>query len=422
MNTAANAAADNEQESGWWASDEGDGSQTVYLYRKENGTQSLLDRYTVDPESMPTLEEFKFAIKEQHGGGIYEATVRTPTGQLVKRIPFSLAGLPKRQVQVEPVAANTVQAPATAADDRLEKVLLMMVDQNRQNTDRMTVLLTAIEKLSQRPAEPPADPFLMFERAASFLSAKGATPPPPKTLLEQMLEVKQVGELMGLGSGGGGTDTGWGSLATMITPLAEMMKESTVNDRLKLQLALSRQKQQAPAQPAALPAKTAAQPPAASPFSALLTGFAPVLPQLVEAAQAGHAAAEVAGHLMQIVPTADRAALRAFLDREEALADMTAMAPGIENHFEWFSELANALIEQIDGGADAAGTRHTTATAANTATDAAQPKIQDTGRDTRNPDNPATDGGAGPKGPGKSRRSRPGAGAGVRTETEGLPQ
>lgn len=410
------STAEAEQVTGWWASDEGDGSQTVFVYRKEGGAQSILDRYTIDPETMPTLEDFQFAIKEQHGGGVYEAVIRTPGGQMVKRIPFSIGGLPKRQV--EPVPA---MAPAPA-DSNMDKLLTVILDSQRRSEERM---LQVLEKLADRQAEPvaaPADPFLMFERAANFLSAKGATPPPPKTLLEQMLEVKQVGELMGLGSGGGGTDTGWGSLATMITPLAEMMKESTVNDRLKLQLALSRQKQQAPAQPAALPAKTATPAPAASPFSALLTGFAPVLPQLVEAAQAGHAAAEVAGHLMQIVPTDDRAALRAFLDREEALADMTAMAPGIENHFEWFAELANALIEQIDGGADAAGTRHTTATAANTATDAAQPKVQDTGRDTRNQDNPATHGGAGPKGPGKPRRSRPGAGAGVRTETEGLPQ
>lgn len=409
------STAEAEQVTGWWASDEGDGSQTVFLYRKEAGAQCLLDRYTIDPETMPTVEDFQFAVKEQHGGGVYEASVRTPGGQMVKRIPFSLGGLPKRQVE-------PAQAPAAPAESGTDKLIALMVQQQQQSEARM---LAVLEKIAQRPEpapEPKVDPFEMLERAANLLGKTGATPPVPKTLLEQMLEVKQVGELMGLGSGGGGTDTGWGSLATMITPLAEMMKESTVNDRLKLQLALSRQKPPATTQPAALPAKPAAPAPAASPFSALLTGFAPVLPQLVEAAKAGHAAAEVAGHLMQIVPTADRAALRMFLDREEALADMTAMAPDIENHFEWFAELANALIEQIDGGADAAGTRHTTAPAATTAPASPEPKIQDIGGDTRNPDNLAANGGAGPQGPGKPRRPRPGAGAGVRTETEGLHQ
>ena len=83
----------------------------------------------------------------------------------------------------------------------------------------------------------------MFERAASFLSAKGATPPPPKTLLEQMLEVKQVGEMMGLTGGRADTASdGWGALTALAGPLMEVVKEGTVNDRLKLQLALDRQK------------------------------------------------------------------------------------------------------------------------------------------------------------------------------------
>ena len=64
------STAEAEQVTGWWASDEGDGSQTVFLYRKEAGAQCLLDRYTIDPETMPTVEDFQFAVKEQHGGGV----------------------------------------------------------------------------------------------------------------------------------------------------------------------------------------------------------------------------------------------------------------------------------------------------------------------------------------------------------------
>ena len=402
-----NTAEQGEQATGWWASDEGDGTQTVFLYRKEGGAQSLLDRYTIDPETMPTLEDFQFAIKEQHGGGVYEATVRKPGGQMIKRIPFSLAGLPKRQAEQPPAA------PAATAESGMDKIMAMMLENQRRSDERLTLILERIGEQIQQKPEPQPDPFLMFERAASFLSAKGATPPPPKTLLEQMLEVKQVGEMMGLTGGRAETASdGWGALTALAGPLMEVVKEGTVNDRLKLQLALDRQK--AAGQPA--PAIAQAAPTAAGDFQALLAGFAPVLPQLVQAAAGGHPAAQVAAHLLGIVPAADVPTLRTFLDRDTALAEMMNLAPDIANHFEWFELLANTLIELIDGGADAAGTQQSTAQPA------AVNHGADTGRPAGNAPHPATDGRPGPRRAAKPRNPGASAGAGVRTAAEGLHQ
>lgn len=405
-------AAEGELVNGWWASDEGDGSQTVFLYRKESGAQSLLDRYTIDPYSMPTLEDFQFAIKEQHGGGIYEATVRTPTGQLVKRIPFSLAGLPKRQA--EPAAAPAPAAPA--AENGTDKLIAMMLENQRRADER---LLLVLEKMSEQQRQEQPDPLVMVERVAGLLGKTGATPTPPKSLLEQVKELKEGAELLGLtgvGKGGDGSD-GWGAMTALAGPLMDVVKENTVNERLKLQLAVDQQKRQAgqPAQPAQIAAPAQA-PAAPAQFAALLAGFAPVLPQLVQAAQGGHPADMVAGSLMQIVPVTDRTALRAFLDREEALADMTALAPEIARHHEWFTDLANGLIELIDGGGNAAGTVQ------KTANPAAKPETENTRRPAGNAENAGNHGRPGTPGQRKPRNPGAGAGANVRSATEGLPQ
>lgn len=399
-----NTAEQHEQATGWWASEDGDGSQTVFVYRKEGGTQSILDRYTIDPESMPTLEDFQFAIKEQHGGGVYEAVIRTPGGQMVKRIPFSIAGLPKRQAEPAPAAT------AAPVENGMDKLLAVMLDNQRRSDERLMLVL---EKLGEQRQEQP-DPLVMVERVAGLLGKTGATPTPPKTLLEQMLEVKQVGELMGLtggAKGGEGTD-GWGALTALAGPLMEVVKEGTVNDRLKLQLALDRQK--AAGQPA--PAITQAPPAAAGQFQALLTGFAPVLPQLVQAATEGHPAAQVAAHLLGIVPAADVPTLRMFLDRDSALAEMMNLAPGIADHFEWFEMLANTLIELIDGGADAAGTQQSTAQPA------AVSQGADTGRHAGHAPHPATHGRPDTRRAAKPRNPGASAGAAERIAAEGLPQ
>lgn len=369
-----NTAEQHDTETGWWASDEGDGSQTVFLYRKEGGAQSLLDRYTIDPDSMPTLEDFQFAIKEQHGGGVYEATVRKPGGQMVKRIPFSLAGLPKRHAEPAPAA------PAAPVENGMDKLLAVMLDNQRRSDERLMLVL---EKLGEPRQEQP-DPLVMVERVASLLNKTGATPTPQKSLLEQVKELKEGAELLGLtgGTKGGESTDGWGALTALAGPLMDVVKEGTVNDRLKLQLALDRQK--AAGQPA--PTATQAQPDTAGQFQALLTGFAPVLPQLVQAATGGHPAAQVAASLLGIVPAADVPTLRMFLDRDTALAEMMNLAPGIADHFEWFELLANTLIELIDGGADAAGTQQSTAQPA------AVNQGADTGRPAGHAPHPATHG------------------------------
>lgn len=403
-----NEGQGNEQLNTWWASGKNAGSayQVVFLSRMEGGKEALLGRYDISPETAPSFEDFQLAVKEEHGGGIYIAALRTPQGTFIDRMQFGLSGLPKRHQE-------QAAAPAAPAESGMDKIMAMMLENQRRSDERLTLILERIGEQIQQKPEPQPDPFLMFERAASFLSAKGATPPPPKTLLEQMLEVKQVGEMMGLTGGRADTASdGWGALTALAGPLMEVVKEGTVNDRLKLQLALDRQK--AAGQPA--PAIAQAATTAAGDFQALLAGFAPVLPQLVQAAAGGHPAAQVAAHLLGIVPAADVPTLRTFLDRDTALAEMMNLAPDIANHFEWFELLANTLIELIDGGADAAGTQQSTAKPA------AVNQGADTGRPAGNAPHPATDGRTGKSRAAKPRNPGASAGAGVRTAAEGLPQ
>lgn len=86
MNTATEQAIGvgnelNEVVLEWWASvDKSAQDQTIYLSRKEDGQYSLLDRFTIDPETMPTEEDFQFAVKELYGGGVYEGVIRRSGG------------------------------------------------------------------------------------------------------------------------------------------------------------------------------------------------------------------------------------------------------------------------------------------------------------------------------------------------------
>lgn len=397
----------------WWASGKnaGSGYQVVFLSRMEGGKEALLGKYDISPETAPSFEDFQLAVKEEHGGGIYLAVLRTPLGQFVDRMQFGLSGLPKRQAEPAPVAQ------AAPAESGMDKVMAMMLENQRRSDERLTMILERIGEQMQQKAipEPKVDPFEMLERAANLLGKTGATPPPPKTLLEQVKELKEGAELLGLtgvGKGGEGSDP-WGALTALAGPLMEVVKEGTVNDRLKLQLAMDRQKAAA-GQPA--PAAAQVQPATAGQFQALLAGFAPVLPQLVQAAAGGHPAAQVAGHLLGIVPAADVPTLRTFLERDSALSELENIAPEIANHFEWFELLANTLIELIDGVADAAGTQQSTAQPA------AVKKGADTGRPAGNPDHVATNGRPGPRRTAKPRNPGASAGADIRTAAEGLSQ
>lgn len=169
---------------GWWAaSSEAEHEQTVTLRRRENGSEPLLDRFTVAPETMPTFEDFEFSVKERFGGGLFVAVISGKSGQFGKRIPFAIAGLPKREAgQEDKNSGGGLEGLAA----------ILMKNQEASEARVMAVL----EKMSEKPATP--DAFTMFKEAASILRDNGTTPPQQKTLLEQIREAREAAELMGL--------------------------------------------------------------------------------------------------------------------------------------------------------------------------------------------------------------------------------
>lgn len=342
MNTKTNVLNSEEieheilSESVWWASvDNNTQDQTVFLSRKDAGLWCLLDRISVDQETTPTLEDFKFSIKELHGGGIYEATIRTPKGQLVKRIPFSLAGLPKRQEEQPKIAESST-----------DKLIALMMDSNRQANERLEKIL---EKVAAKPEKPEIDPFELMERAANILSKNGATPTPQKSLVEQITELKTAADLIGLGSLGGGGDGGgdsWGSLAAAIVPFTEMMKENTINERLKLEMQQQQLKKQQAQPKQALAAPVAHVNDGRTQFLANLKG---ILAQVMPYVEQGADPEAVGVALVNILKSdADKATLYDFLNREDALSDMARLEPKVNEYWDWFSQLANAVLTQLE--------------------------------------------------------------------------
>lgn len=326
----------------WFANDELVEHETLFLYRKEAGQNSLLDKFTIDLGMMPTFEDFQFAVKELHGGGIYEATARSVSGAYTKRLNFSLAGFPKRPKEEQQQTLAPVQP-----DNGLKEILLMMAEANRQANERHEKLL---EKMAEKPPVPEADPFLMVERVAKLLGTTGATPPVPKSTLETLLEAKQIQELLGGSEMTAGTD-GWGAVTAALGPLSEVLKENTINERLKLQLEHQKLKNQVAAPvPPAVPANApqVVQTIAAPKFAALIAKFKPVLAGLIPYVEQGQPPSVIASALLASVPDTDKPELLEFLSRDDALNDMARLEPKVANHWDWFTELANELIDLIE--------------------------------------------------------------------------
>lgn len=342
MNTDVLEQGQELSESVWWASvDNSTKDQTIFLYRKEAGQQSLLDRLSIAPETMPMFEDFQIAVKEMHGGGIYEAVIRTPKGGYAKRFPFCVAGLPKRITEEVPQAAPS--------ENGQEKLLALLIQQGQQ---QQSMFLAGLEKIGQaiaaKPEKPEIDPFELMERAANILSKNGATPIPQKSLLEQITELKSAADLIGLGSLGGGDGGGdsWGSLAAAIVPFTEMMKENTINERLKLEMQQQQLKKQQAQQPKQVAAPVATVNDSRTQFLAHLRG---ILAQVMPYAEQGADPEAVGVALVNILKSdADKATLYDFLNREDALSDMARLEPKVNDYWEWFSQLANAVLTQLE--------------------------------------------------------------------------
>ena len=372
----------------WFANDELCEYETFFLHRKEGGQNCLLDKFTIDLGTMPTFEDFQMAVKELHGGGIYEATARSVSGAYAKRLNFSLAGFPKKPKEEQPQAV-------AQAESSTDKLLAFLVQSQQRSEERM---LQVLDKLAEKPKEPEPDPFLMFERFAGLLGKTGATAPLPKTLLEQATELVQLKELFG-GGDLAPTADGWGAITAALGPLSEVLKENTINERLKLHLAHKQLQNKAPVTvPPAVPANVpqVVQTIPAPKYAALIAEFKPVLAQIVPYAEQNAAPSAIAEGLLGIVP--DKVALFDFLNRDDALNDMARLEPKVADYWDWFAELANALLEQIEQAqTDDIGTSTETADPV-----APVPKVDTIGGSTGNTANAATHGKTG-----KTRARKP---------------
>ena len=197
---------------GWWAaSSDADHEQTVTLRRRENGSEPLLDRFTVSPETMPSFEDFEFSVKERFGGGLYVAVIAGQRGQFGKKIPFAIAGLPKREATPD---------EGRSQGNGLEGLAAILMKNQEASESRM---MAVMERLADKPAAP--DAFDMFDKVAGILGRTGATPVPQKSLVEQMQELRQGAELMGLtGKPEGDEGSGWAKdLFAAFAPVAAGM-------------------------------------------------------------------------------------------------------------------------------------------------------------------------------------------------------
>lgn len=370
----------------WFANDEEIDHETLFLYRKEAGQNCLLDKFTIDLGMMPTFEDFQFAVKELHGGGIYEASTRNLSGTYAKRLYFSLAGFPKKPKEEQPQAV-------AQAESSTDKLLAFLVQSQQRSEERM---LQVLDKLAEKPPVPEADPFLMVERVAKLLGTTGATPPVPKSTLDTLIEAKQIQELLGSHDLAPTAD-GWGAITAALVPLSEVLKENTINERLKLHLAHKQLQNKAPVPPAVpVNVPQVVQTIPAPKYAALAAELKPVLAQIVPYAEQNAAPSAIAEGLLGIVP--DKAALFEFLSRDDALNDMARLEPKIANHWDWFTELANALIDQIEQVQP-----NDTGTSTETAAPVAPvPKVETIGGSTGNTENAATHGKTG-----KTRTRKP---------------
>lgn len=294
---------------GWWAaSTDADHEQTVTLRRRENGSEPLLDRFTVAPETMPTFEDFEFSVKERFGGGLYVAVITGKSGQFGKRIPFAIAGLPKREAGQEDKNSS----------GGLEGLAAILMKNQEASEARMMAVL---DKMSEKPAAP--DAFELMEKAANILNRNGAAPAPQKSLLEQLQELRTAAELMGLSSKPeGGDDSGWAKeLIGMFGPA--------------LMGGLSAPADTGEEDDDALPAEDA-QAQALGKLKLLLTSMVQLAEFEVIPAKAVAGIEKKAGQYWPM--------LQQIIQRQDAVALAEQMVPAVARHRAWFEQFRAAVI------------------------------------------------------------------------------
>lgn len=208
MTDTANATA--ETASTWWAARADEQCAHVTLYRVTGAKEELLDRVTVTPDTVPTLEDFQLLVKSEFGGGEYLAVQRGEQGQYLMRQRFAVAGFAKKQTPPPEEARQPGQVS--------ELAMLM-----QRSDEKFAQLLAEMRELRSQPVAAPVDPLEQIERVATILKRTGAAPAPQRSLMEQMMELKAAAELMGLSGGQGDEPEGFGWVRELVTQAAPLL-------------------------------------------------------------------------------------------------------------------------------------------------------------------------------------------------------
>lgn len=374
----------NEKVVGWWASSSDEDHEQISLYEVVRGGESFLDSFTVTLADHPTLDDFIQEVKRNFGGGVYVAAVRGANGTFAKRPRFAISGRPIREKLEE-------AAPAAQPENSFDRLAGLLLQQQQASDDRMMKIL---EKMT--PAAAPADPLEMFERAANILSKNGAAPVVQKSLPEQLAELHAVQEFFE--SMGGGKDGGNGmelALTELVGGIREVMSESEKTRRMQIAARVRNS-----GQPAA-PAITSASEKEPVQVSGGMMGLLKLLEQLVEAAEGKEDVQDIARQVWASASKDETASanLKGLLEREDALEVLARANPKVSQHFDWFENLANAVLDLMEGGGNGGtdGNDDADAPDKKPASNAALPPVKDSGRGRRNPANAAADAGTGAK-------------------------
>lgn len=326
---------------GWWSASSDADYKTIYLYELVGGRESLLESLTVTRGEYPSLEDFKLLVKSIFGGGVYIAAERGANGTFAKRPQFAISGRPIRERTEDP-------APVAQAESSMERLIGIVVQGQRESEARFTA---ALEKLAARPEVPQADPLDLFERAATILGKNGGAPVPQKSLPEQIAEMQAVHEFFaGLG---GKEESGDMTLlfGELLGGIREVMSESEKTKRLQIAARTRARIGQQPAKPEGDQGQE--KPPVEVGGSGMLSLLG-LLDQLVEAAQSQSDVQDIAGQVWRSASKDKKAAanLKMLLEREDALEILAKANPKVGDHFDWFEELANAILDLMEGGGD----------------------------------------------------------------------
>lgn len=311
QNEQANAPQQ-ETESNFWAAVPENDAVCVEL---ERGGEGLTEIY-IDREACPTEFSFKMLVKKMYGGGRYKAVMRNPDTKCFMRIlSFSLSGVPKLEAGEEKPQAKESESLAS----------LMMQMQERSDA-RMEKIL---EKMADKPAAP--DAFSMFKEAALILRDNGTTPPPQKSLVEQMKELREAADLMGM-SGGNKEEAGFGWVKDIVMEFGGAMAAAAL------------------AKGEEAPALEAAAPVTADPKTTMVEKLKLLLLGMVQLADCKVAPGDIVEKI-KVQAGEHWPSLLAVIQRPDAVDMAAQLVPQVVNHREWFEGFRAAVLgDKKQGG------------------------------------------------------------------------